>query len=270
MMRVHLHTVCWNDAPRLDFFFRHYGPWIDRFFIHDDGSTDGSAERLASRPDVTLRKLERAHPESWVLSAKHIYDTSWQLSRGEADWVVIANIDEHLHHPGMRRYLERMSAQGVTAIPALGFQMIERRTPQADSLLWRDHPHGAPWANMSKLQIFRPDRIASTDYAPGRHRVRFAGEVVLPARDEVLNLHYKYLGLDETFERHRQQAGRLGALDLARRWGHKYLWDRETYEADFEAHAGRAVDISSLTDPHAEHPEPRWWRRPGARLTIDD
>ena len=28
----------------LAFFFRHYDPWVDRYVIYDDGSTDGSLE----------------------------------------------------------------------------------------------------------------------------------------------------------------------------------------------------------------------------------
>ena len=49
-MRVHLHTVCWNDADRLEFFFRHYEPWVEHFWIHDDGSLD----IIEARPDVTV------------------------------------------------------------------------------------------------------------------------------------------------------------------------------------------------------------------------
>lgn len=259
-MRVHLHTLCWNDAAGLESFFRHYSPWVQRFFIHDDGSDDGSLEILEARPDVTLERLELVHADSWVLSAKHIYDTSWQRSQEEADWIVVTNIDEHLHHPDMAGYLARMFDAGVSAIPALGYQMIDRNPARPGSLLRRDHPFGAPWRNMSKLQIFRPGRIRRTDFAPGRHKVDFDGEVTLPRRDEVVNLHYKYLGLEETFARHRFQAERLGPLDRARGWGHKYHWTRAEYAADFESFARRAVNTSEITDHHAFHAEPRWWR----------
>lgn len=53
-MRVHLHTLTWNDGPMVEFFFRHYAPWVDRFYVLDDHSSDGTREHLHGRPDVVL------------------------------------------------------------------------------------------------------------------------------------------------------------------------------------------------------------------------
>ena len=258
-MRVHLHTLCWNDRRMLDYFFRHYEPWVDRFYIFDDHSTDGTLEYLQARSDVVVEPLRRIDPDSWVLSAKHIYDTDWMRSIGEADWVVITNIDEHLHHPAMRRYLAVLKDRGVTVVPALGYQMITESFPPPESVLWRDHTMGAPWRNMSKVGIFRPDCIKAVDFAPGRHHVRLKGEVVFPERDEVLNLHYKYLGIAETHGRHATQAPRLGKVDRAQNWGHKYRWSFEELTADFAAVKAAAVDVSKI-DHQQSHTERRWWR----------
>ncbi|HVZ99248.1 MAG TPA: glycosyltransferase family 2 protein [Caulobacterales bacterium] len=259
MTRVHLHTVCWNDRPMLDFFFRHYEPWVERFFIHDDGSDDGSREYLEARANVAVERLKRTDPNSWVKSAKHIYDTSWKRSRGAADWVIVTNIDEHLHHADMPRYLAIATERGVTAIPALGYQMIADDFPPTESLLWRDFPMGAPWRNMSKLQIFQPDAIEEINYGPGRHLAEPLGDVRYPERDEVVNLHYKYLGLARTQARHEQQERRLGDVDRAKNWGHKYRWTPDQLGADFETVRAALVDTRGL-DHHAAHAEPRWWR----------
>jgi hypothetical protein len=260
MMRVHLHTVCWNDMAHLEFFFRHYTPWVDHFWIHDDGSTDGSLELLAKRNDVTVVPLKRQNAESWVLSAKAIYDTSWMQSRGIADWVIVTNIDEHLYHPNMPEYLTQMRKDGVTAIPALGYQMIARDMPSPDSTLSNDVPFGAPWKQMSKLQIFRPDTMERSDFAPGRHSVQFDGTVIYPEHDVVLNLHYKYLGLEDVKDRHAAQAERLKAIDLEKGWGHKYHWSFESLKQDFEGFEQALVDIHEHTDHHTSHKQPRWWR----------
>ncbi len=244
----------------LDFFFRHYEPWVDRFYILDDGSTDGSREYLAARADVELGSVYRVNPESWVASAKHIYDYDWKRSRGEADWVVVTNIDEHQHHPDMHEYLRGLLQQGVTAAPAVGYQMIADALPAADSTLWRDRPMGAPDALVSKLAIFRPDHIAETNFWPGRHQAMLEGNVVYPARDEITNLHYKYLpGLAETHARHQEQALRLGATDRVNGWGHQYAWSIEKLDIDFETYRRALVDTSTI-DHHVSHSEPRWWR----------
>ncbi len=65
-MIIHHYAACWNEAPMLDFYFRHYDGLVDRFFIYDDGSEDGSVELLQQHPKVTLRQLERNVPESIV------------------------------------------------------------------------------------------------------------------------------------------------------------------------------------------------------------
>ncbi|KQS53833.1 hypothetical protein ASG17_12770 [Brevundimonas sp. Leaf363] len=242
----------------LEHFFRHYD-WVDRFFILDDSSTDGSREYLESRDDVEVKTLVKANPDSWVDSARQIYNSCWKASRGLADWVVITNIDEHLYHPDMRAYLARASQNGVTAIPALGYQMICDSKPNLQSLLSRDHRMGCPWRNMGRLAIFNPAEIEETNFKQGRHRADFTGHVVLPAADDVINLHYKYMGEAETHARHRAQGERLGDIDRERGWGHKYGWDAAALSDDFAKFRRGAVDV--LTVEHAsEYNEPRWWR----------
>lgn len=261
-MRVHLHTVCWNDRPMLDFFFRHYDAWVDHYFIHDDGSTDGSRELLEARPDVTVETLVRTHPDSWVLSAKHIYDNSWKRSRGEADWVVIPNIDEHLYHPDMRGYLARCLDERVCAIPALGYQMISETWPEEDALLWRDYPYGAPWWLMSKMQMFCPALVEEIDFGPGRHTASYKGEGSLPSEDEVLNLHYKYLGYEYAKARHDELATGLGPMDVEQSWGRQYSWKKSRLKADLRSVFERRVDVhEAAKGGHAAHADIRWWRQ---------
>lgn len=249
----------------LEYFFRHYEPWVDRFFILDDGSADGTLEYLSQRRDVEIGRVTRSDPASWVASAKTIYDTDWERSRGEADWVVVTNIDEHLHHRDMRGHLGKLLAAGATIAPALGYQMLSAEAPAPLGALWRECSMGAPWRNMSKVGIFRPDKIESSNFTAGRHSADLRGEIVYPERDEIINLHFKYVwGLDATFSRHKAQGDRLGARDRARGWGHKYGWSMEQLGADFDLFERGLVDTSSFAH-HERHPEPRWWRERGWR-----
>ena len=64
---VHLYTICWDEADMLGFFFRHYDPWVDRYIVYDDGSTDGSLDILRAHPKVELRRFARTEAESCVL-----------------------------------------------------------------------------------------------------------------------------------------------------------------------------------------------------------
>ncbi len=99
----------------LDFFFRHYDPWVDRYVIYDDGSTDATLSVLAARPDVEIRRFERIHPLSFVESARAWQNSAWKEARSRAAWVVVTAIDEHIYHPAMPDYLVRCKTAGVTA-----------------------------------------------------------------------------------------------------------------------------------------------------------
>ena len=56
----------------------------------------------------------------------------WKQSRDVADWVIVTDVDEHLYHPQGTEYLARCAVEGVTLIPALGYQMISAIVPRRD------------------------------------------------------------------------------------------------------------------------------------------
>jgi hypothetical protein len=260
-MQIHLYALCWNDIALLDFFFRNYEPWVDRFFIADDHSDDGSREYLGNHPKVTVTTFTRKDPHSFVLSARRYYNSAWHQSRSAADWVVVTNIDEHLYHPDMRTYLEQCKRSSVTAIPSLGYQMLAPNFPSPDCLLSRDVRRGVAWHKMSKLALFDPNAIDDIGYGPGRHRAKPTGRIRFPERDEVLNLHYKYLGLDYIWSRQQSQAPRLLATDRQRRFGHEYLWDLEKVAREMSELESRSFDVMDRTRDHDKaHGEVRWWR----------
>jgi Glycosyl transferase family 2 len=260
-MRIHLYTVSLNEMPMLGFFFRHYEPWVTRFVVFDDCSTDGTVDFLCAKPNVEVRTREYSNPDSLVLSGKTIRDHCWKESRGIADWVIIADIDEHLYHPNIETYLADRKRDGVTLMPALGYDMLMDDFPAAGEHLASTHTLGAPEINCSKLRIFNPDAIEEVDFTVGGHTATPSGRVVLPAKDEMLLLHYKHLGIEYALERNSfLQTGRR-ALDLQNNWGYHYAWKREDYERVRHDLAKSLVDLRDPSHvPWRDHRVPRWWR----------
>lgn len=262
-MKVHLYTVCWNEADLLPHFFRHYDGWVDRYVIHDNGSTDDSPAILRRHPRVEVRPFPWSDLDSFVRSHLRLYDEVWKESRGVADWVVITSIDEHLHLPGMpmRWYLRWCGWRGVTAVPALGYQMLSADLPPSGRRLCETCSSGAPHAGVSKLGIFRPDCVADTGFTVGRHAAKPRGRVVYPSRDRLLNLHYKFMGFARTLARHEAQREGLRPADVANQWGVQYWWPEERLREEWERFAADAVDLASGGHaPWRDHAEPRWWR----------
>ena len=263
-MVVHLYTLCWNEADMLGFFFRHYDPWVDRYFIYDDGSTDGSLAILENHPKVELRRFDWAHADSFVLSHQDFHNEAWKESRGTADWVIVTALDEHLQAKDWdnRDYLAACRKDGITAIPAIGYQMVSAEFPDPGERLATSRRFGAPYRQMNKLSIFDPDAILAPGFHVGRHLANPSGTVNFPPCDVMMILHYKYLGFEAIVRRHAEQAARLGATDRQMGWAHKYRWSSEELRADWDGFARRAVDIGepALKPWRTMAPAHRWWR----------
>jgi len=262
-MTTHLYTTCWNEADILPFFFRHYDAWVDHYVVFDNGSTDESIKLLAKHERVEVRKFPWSNNDSFVLSHQNLYNQIWQKSRGVADWVIITAIDEHLYVPGiaMTDFLLRCSRRGVTCVPALGYQMISEDFPEPQETLCFTRTRGAPWKKMSKLSLFDPNAVEKTNYGPGRHKTHPVGRLKFPRRDELLLLHYKYMGFERTYEHNAQELTGLRAVDLANNFGYRYTLSRDEMREHWNDFTRNAVDISDpQLRPWANHLDKRWWR----------
>jgi SAM-dependent methyltransferase len=264
---VHLYAQCWNDEFMLPFFFCHYDSFVDRYVVYDDGSTDRSLQILADHPKVEVRRFSRYYPDSFALSEQALSNQCWKESRGVADWVIVTDIDEHLFHPELRRYLGACAEAGVTLVPALGFQMISEELPRHGDLLCEAFPWGAPWAQMIKPSIFKPDQIEEIRFHAGRHGAAPVGNVRVPEQDEIFLLHYKYLGRDRTFSRHKELLTGLGSRDIQNEWGHRYLWSHAEFETDWEGFAAQAVDYRKVTA--MSYPLQRRWAPDAATVFVE-
>jgi hypothetical protein len=140
--------------------------------------------------------------------------------------------------------------------------MMSDEFPQGDLLLCHSVTRGAPWPKFNKMNIFSPNHIHAANFSPGRHYAAPEGNIVAPVRDEMLLLHYKYLGFERTQRRHEQCRARQRNKDLAMGWGREYSWSREELLESWNQFAGQIVDISqpdlTLSKTHAGR---RWWDR---------
>jgi glycosyltransferase involved in cell wall biosynthesis len=240
-MRIHLYANCWNEARMLPFFMRHYNSIVDKFIILDDGSTDGSIEYLKSQDKVRLIKGDR-EGASYIEQSRIFFNQAWKESRAEADWIITCNIDEHIYHKDLALYLHRCLLNGITILPAQGYEMISLQFPSTQGKLCDQVRLGArsdkllgPSGMLTKVMAFNPRAIEDVSFSNGRHSVNPTGKVVYPSAVELKLLHYKFLGLDYAEMRYAELRTGLSSADIATGYGHQYTWNtckiRRSYEA---------------------------------------
>jgi hypothetical protein len=222
--KIELYCLCWNDARMLPYFFRHYDDIVDRYFIFDNGSTDGSLSILEKHGRVELSHFD-GEGDSFCEQELRLCDSIWRGSK--ADWVIIPDIDEHLYHPDLLGYLRRCTDSGITAIESIGYEMISDSFPDRGDRLVETVTVGTRSIGHDRLCIFNPGQITETNFGMGRHRASPTGHVVWPEYPEILLLHYKQLGLDYPIARSAELRLGLRTLDLERKWGVHYTWSPE-------------------------------------------
>src|SRR5262249_43840034 len=117
----------------------------------------------------------------------------------------------------------------------------------------------------NKLSVFNPNAIAETRYKTGRHWAAPTGHVRYPKQDELLLLHYKFLGLNYLLGRYALLSGGLGPADRALS---PFQYDSPQFklEAEFEELRRIAVDVTSVEA--ARFTRNKWWRKGWWRQTA--
>ncbi|AMN38984.1 glycosyltransferase family 2 protein [Rhodoplanes sp. Z2-YC6860] len=268
-MTIHLYTRCWNDAHMLPFFFKNYDPWVDRYFVYDDGSEDNSLALLRAHPRTEVRSQPPySDPASRIASQLDLQNEIWKEARGKADWVIVVDLDEHLYHPRIIPYLRKCKANSVTVISALGFQMISNSFPNDDGVSLFDFcSTGMPDRTCTKLSIFDPNEIDRTNFEIGLHHAAFEGRVLAPDSDELFLLHFHFLDVSRVVARHKLYLTRQRPKDLENQWGVQYTWSEEKLRDQWARLERGSTDIKREPWEHKRHPgRDKWCDIPRTRL----
>ena len=158
-MKVDLYTIVWNEEEMLPFFVT-TTCWSSATLSTTTAQRTARSKCLLHMIAWRFGHSLRTDPGSYVLSAQSLHDAVWKESRGRADWVIIAAVDEHLYHRvGLGRYLRIAGRRGITAVPAPAFQMITDVFPSSQENLARTRRYGVPLDKYNKLSVLNPMRL---------------------------------------------------------------------------------------------------------------
>ena len=138
--------VVWNESLRLDSTLRHYRQLgVNRFFIVDSGSTDGTLDYLAAASDVHAFSNSG---DAGMASINALLDAfgagHWTLTV-DADEMFIYPHYEQLELPLFCRYLDYVGSQ---AVPCVSLDMYAA-SPVGDAV----HRPGAPLLTTASARL---------------------------------------------------------------------------------------------------------------------
>lgn len=249
--QVHLFALCLNEAKMLPYFFRHYNGLVDKFFIFDNGSTDGSLKLLTGDERVTVLHWD-VQGDSFVDDSLQLFNNFWKRSRGRTDWSIVVEVDEHLYHPDLRDYLRQCAECGITVVKPIGYEMIADDFPTEEKPLWQLVTRGVRYFPFDKLAIFDPSAIQEMNYGTGRHEASPTGRVIWEQKPGVRLLHYKRLGVDYVSERNRILSQGIRSGDIAGNCGLHYFALHEEVIAEHNWLSGLAGPVPNLPSAGTE------------------
>jgi hypothetical protein len=239
-MRIHVYSLCWNEAQFLPYFLRHYCPLAEKVAIYDNLSDDRSVEIIKSFPNTEVRPYStqgQLRDDAFL----YIKNQTWKESRGTADWVIVVDTDELLWHPNLLGYLEDCKRQGISIPVPIGYEMISDHFPTTSGQVYEEIKNGALFHDYSKFCIFNPSQIEDINYGPGCHFAAPKGHVTVDKRGDLKLLHYRFLGLDYVLPRFAARRARMSQLNKAKRWGAQYEYSHEQILASINSFRSRMV-----------------------------
>jgi len=230
-LKIHVYTVCWNEAAMLPHFLTYYSEFCEKIIVYDNYSTDDSVKICEQFPKVQIKNFFTDSEIRDDIYLK-IKNEAWKNSRGQCDYVIVCDVDEFVYHPQLSDFLKQKAAEGITLFRTSGFNMVASDFPAPGINLIQTIREGVPSLSFSKLSVFNPDLVEEINYEYGGHKCCPVGRLKFSI-DEVKLLHYKFLGLDRTLKRYREMGSRLSKYNRKRGLGLHYLYSSGRIKKEF-------------------------------------
>jgi glycosyl transferase family 2 len=242
-MKIHVYTICWNEAKLLPFFIRHYQQFADKIFFYDNESTDNSRE-IIEGADKCFYHPFSSSGEIRDDIFKQIKNNAWKESRGEADFVIVVDLDEFVYSKRLVKSLKLLRKANVSLIRPEGYDMI------AEHFDWNSREqitdlvkHGSRFNKMNKPCIFDPNKVEEINYTSGAHNCNWKGtgfQYGTKGLPQILGskfylLHYKALTSDHLVKRIGLLRTRLSKQNIASGHGLHYIKPDSHYINEFES-----------------------------------
>ncbi len=231
-MKIYVYTLCWNVEKILPYFLRHYLAFADRIVIYDNYSDDRTESIASHFHQVELRKFDTNGKFDDAENIR-IKNAAYKECRGQADYVIVVDIDEFVYHPNIIGLLNEYKRDRITLPKVAGYNMVSFRFPNTQGQIYSRLKYGEPSQGYSKRCIFAPE--IDINYVVGAHACEPCGQIRESRQADVKLLHYHYIGLLTNWRRHKECRSRLSEFNRKHNLGWQFQWNPITVLGKFMA-----------------------------------
>ncbi|MCK5354825.1 MAG: glycosyltransferase family 2 protein [Methyloprofundus sp.] len=236
-MVIDAFILCFNEAKMIRHTLNYYSKFCENITVIDNQSTDNTVEIIQEKfPDVLIQELDTGgeYREDIQIQTRN---NCWKCS--DADYVIMADMDEFIFDEDLVGKLELMHKNKIAVPAVIGINMVSDTFPLNYSLPITDQvKKGFRDVSFDKKILFSPKMIKEMNFGPGSHTCKpeFKGGSALGIDHSVQFklLHFKYLGREHLYEKHRTYAKRMSEVNRENKFGYEYELGNEHVDAIFD------------------------------------
>lgn len=227
-MKIEAYLLCYNEEKMIRHTLNHYSAFCSKITVYDNESTDSTRYIINNEyPHVNVIVY---NSQNQLNDNSHIALKNAEWKGSEADYVIMADMDELLWDADLTSKLERCKKNNVIYPIVEGYNMFSDEFPSDYSRpITKQVIRGVRSKAFDKQMIFDPKHVKQIDYLPGAHKCN--NPIPDFKKRSLTNdyvpkfklLHYKYLGEQYLIERHKMYAGRLSQDNFKNGYGVQYL-----------------------------------------------
>lgn len=225
-MTIEAFFLCFNESRMIEHTLNYHSQFCDKITIIDNQSTDNSVAIVKEKfPDVIIEELDTGgeYREDVQIEVRNNW---WKGSN--ADFVIMADMDEFVVHPDLVNQLKEMKRQNVAVPKIVGYNMFSETFPDDynTSILdqvsekFRDR-------FFDKNIIFSPKLVKDMNFGVGSHtcdpEFKEGVEVKTEHSFEFNLFHFKWLSKEYLYKRHKGYADRMSVENHENNHGMQYL-----------------------------------------------
>lgn len=220
---IELYLLCFNEEKMIVHTLNYYSKICSKIIIIDNQSTDDSIRLASNYKNVAFKYLDSGNEfiEDKLTESKN---NCWKGST--ADYVIVCDMDEFLYDENLLENLVIAKQQNIIMPTIIGYNMMSDDFPtNYKRLITEQVKHGVRSDRFDKHIIFDPKRIKEINYRPGAHLCKpvFYENTIADSEMEFKLLHYKYLGKDYLYKKHKGYVNRMSEISREKKHGYEYL-----------------------------------------------